>query len=56
MEHWFVRKMEVGIEVIIATLPIIINLPIFHHSNIPSVSCPPPRAAQRRRAGRSELI
>jgi hypothetical protein len=38
MEQWFVRKTEVGIEAIIVTLPSIINLPIFHHSNIPGVS------------------
>jgi hypothetical protein len=38
MGQWFVRKMEVGTEVIIVTLPSIINLPIFHHSSIPRVS------------------
>jgi hypothetical protein len=38
MGQWFARKMEVGRDVIIATLPSIINLPIFHHSNIPRVT------------------
>ncbi len=35
MGQWFVRKIEVGIEVINGTLPFKINLPIFHHSIIP---------------------
>jgi hypothetical protein len=38
MGQWFIRRMEVGIGLIIATLASIINLPIFHYSNIPRVS------------------
>ena len=56
MAQWFIGKMEFGIKLIIATLPFIINLPIFHYSNIPRMTCPPRLDAQARRVGRGEII